>query len=214
MEDQASLVYASPVNRPPHGFFRNLTSRASKRIVDLLSGGKGAREYHSFRLMLGETGRSIAAYAGHGVYLDVALGWVAGDISTAPVRLRQEFDRPSGYRLRTLLSHFWRLVLTSGTRGLRLVSVVGVLLAAAGVVSAIVLAAIRASGGAWPQGWASLMVVVLVIGGAVLFSLGIIAEYVGVAVNQAMGKPPYLIVSDRSQGPLGRDAAARDESSA
>jgi undecaprenyl-phosphate 4-deoxy-4-formamido-L-arabinose transferase len=209
MEDQASLVYANPINQPPHGFFRNITSRASKRVVDLLSGGMGARVYHSFRLMLGETGRSIAAYAGQGVYLDVALGWVAGDVSTAPVKLREEFDRPSSYNLRTLLSHFWRLVLTSGTRGLRVVSVVGVLLAAAGVTAAIVLAIVRINGGSWPQGWASLMVVVLVIGGATLFFLGIIAEYVGVAVNQAMGKPPYLIVSDRSAGPLGRDAAAR-----
>ena len=42
-----------------------------------------------------------------------------------------EGDRPSGYRLRTLLSHFWRMVLTSGTRLLRLVSVLGVVVRAA-----------------------------------------------------------------------------------
>ncbi|WP_243063527.1 glycosyltransferase [Humibacter sp. RRB41] len=206
MEEQASLVYAHPVNEAPHSFFRNVTSRTSKRIVDVLSGGKGARVYHSFRLMLGETGRSVAAYAGQGVYLDVALGWVADDISTAPIRLREEFDRPSGYNLRRLLSHFWRLVLTSGTRGLRVVSVVGAILAALGLVTAIVLAVNRVAGGSWPQGWASLMVAVLVIGGIVLFFLGIIAEYVGVVVNQAMGRPPYLIISDPDRGPLGRDS--------
>ena len=47
------------------------------------------------------------------------------------------------------------------------------------------------------------MVVMLLIGGAVLFSLGVIAEYIGVAVNMAMGKPLYLIVSDAADGPLG-----------
>ena len=40
--------------------------------------------------------------------------------------------------------------------------------------------------------------------GAILFSLGVIAEYVGVAVNMAMGKPLYLIVGDPKDGPLGR----------
>jgi undecaprenyl-phosphate 4-deoxy-4-formamido-L-arabinose transferase len=50
------------------------------------------------------------------------------------------------------------------------------------------------------------MVVVLVSTGAVLFSLGVIAEYLGVAVNMAMGKPLYLIVGDPAEGPLGRAA--------
>jgi len=48
------------------------------------------------------------------------------------------------------------------------------------------------------------MVLVLVSTGAILFSLGVIAEYVGVAVNMAMGKPLYLIVGDANDGPLGR----------
>jgi undecaprenyl-phosphate 4-deoxy-4-formamido-L-arabinose transferase len=208
VEKRASLVYADPINEAPHSVFRNFASRASKRVVEALSGGKGARVYHSFRLMLGETGRSVAAYAGHGVYLDVALGWVASDIATAPVQLRGEAGRPSGYDLRRLLSHFWRMVLTSGTRGLRAVSVVGALLALAGIVVAVVLVVNRLAGGSWPRGWASLMVTVLVIGGIILLFLGIIAEYIGVAVGQAMGRPPYLIISDPAHGPLGRESQA------
>ena len=54
------------------------------------------------------------------------------------------------------------------------------------------------------QGWTSLMVVILICTGAILFSLGVIAEYVGVAVNMAMGKPLYLITQDPADGPLGR----------
>lgn len=210
LDQRASLVYAQPTNEAPHSAFRNATSRGSKRVVDLLSGSKEARRYHSFRLMLGETGRSVAAYAGQGVYLDVALGWVAGRIATAPIELREEGDRPSGYNLRRLLSHFWRLVLTSGTRGLRIVSVAGAIIAAAGVITAIVLVIRHIFGGSWPQGWASLIVTELVIGGIILLFLGVIAEYIGVAVNQAMGRPPYLIISDPARGPLGREDATHE----
>ena len=34
----------------------------------------------------------------------------------------------------------------------------------------------------------------LMSSGAILFSLGVLAEYLGVAVSMAMGRPPYLIV--------------------
>lgn len=209
----ATVVYAQPTNAAPHSAFRNFTSSASKRVVDTMTGSKAARSYHSFRLILGEVGRSLAAYAGSGVYLDAALGWVAGDVVMSPVELRAEGDRPSGYHFRSLLSHFWRLVLTSGTRGLRAVSVTGLVIAVFGVLLAVAVVINRLSGGSWPPGWASLMVAILVLGGIILVFLGIVAEYLGVAVNQAMGKPAYLIVSDPADGPLGRKRAGDSKAS-
>ena len=44
--------------------------------------------------------------------------------------------------------------------------------------------------------------------GSDLFSLGVVAEYLGIAAKSAMGKPLYLVVSDPADGPLGRDLAA------
>jgi polyisoprenyl-phosphate glycosyltransferase len=205
MEKQADVVYARPTNAAPHGFLRNAASRGAKRVVQSLSGGTDASLFHSYRLMIGEIGRSVAAYAGSGVYLDIALGWVAGSVATAPVRLRDEGeDRRSGYSLRRLLSHFWRMVLTGGTRGLRIVSLLGVLFALVGTIIAVFLVIRQLVEPVPVQGWTSLTVIVLICTGAVLFSLGVIAEYIGVAVNMAMGKPLYLITQDPVEGPRGR----------
>jgi len=204
LEEQASVVYASPTNAPPHSAVRNVTSRGAKRVVRALSGGADASVFHSYRLILGEVGRSVAAYAGSGVYLDIALGWVAGRVATAPVDLRDEGARESGYSVRSLLSHFWRMVLTGGTRGLRLVSVLGVAFALVGFAIAVFLVVRQITHPAPVQGWTSMIVVTLICTGAILFSLGVIAEYVGVAVNMAMGKPLYLITQDPADGPLGR----------
>jgi glycosyltransferase involved in cell wall biosynthesis len=210
MQQQVGVVYARPVNGRQHGPFRNITSSASKRLVNLVVSEGNAQTYHSYRLMLGEVGRGVAAYAGVGVYLDVALGWVAGTAATCPVTLREEGVRPSGYRLRGLLSHFWRLVLTSGTRLLRMVAVVGALLALLGLVFAALLVAEKLLGGDIQQGWTSVMVVLLVGTGSVMLTLGIMAEYLGVAVDMAMGKPLYLISADPLAGPLGRPPAHRE----
>jgi len=200
----SQLVYADPVNTPPHNMLRNGTSRLAKWVFSTFLTGNSDGVFQSYRLVLGEIGRSVAAYAGSGVYLDVAMGWVAGPTASCPVRLRDEGARRSGYSTRALLSHFWHLVLSSGTRALRMVSALGALFALGGISYAIYLLVVRVTTDSIPQGWTSTMVVVLVSTGAILFSLGVIAEYVGVAVSMAMGKPLYLIVGDPKDGPLGR----------
>jgi undecaprenyl-phosphate 4-deoxy-4-formamido-L-arabinose transferase len=203
MAEQAPLVYAESTNPPPHGWLRNTASRAAKWLfVRVLSSGDVA-SFESYRLVLGELGRSVAAYAGSGVYLDVAIGWVVDRPARCPVRLRQE-GRRSGYSFRRLLSHFWRLVVSSGTRTLRLVSAAGVAFALLGFVMATYFLVMRLTTERVVAGWTSAMVATLVGTGMVLFALGVIAEYVGVAVSMAMGKPPYLIATDLARGPLGR----------
>jgi glycosyltransferase involved in cell wall biosynthesis len=203
MRESAPVVYGQPRNPPPHGWLRNSASRSAKWVAGHLGGASEVTKYNSYRLILGEVGRSVAAYAGAGVYLDVALGWVAAPVATCPVTLRDEGDRQSGYRIRSLLSHFWRLVLTSGTRGLRVVSILGVLFAVFGIGVAAVLVIGRLLGNDIEQGWTSIFTLILISTGAILFALGTLAEYLGVAVNMAMGRPAYLIVSDPADGPLG-----------
>lgn len=207
MREQAQVVYAKPTNAPPHGMLRNAASVGAKMVVRRWMKDTDATSFQSYRLILGEVARSVAAYSGTGIYLDVALSWVAGHTAQCPVLLRAEDQRASGYSARRLLGHFWRLVLSSGTRGLRLVSILGVSFALLGVVLVIYVAVATLSGGRTEPGWASLIIVLCLGVGATLFSLGVVAEYVGVAVNMAMGKPLYLITSDPANGPLARPAA-------
>lgn len=207
MTEQADVVYARPTNAPPHGAARNVASRTAKAIVRRMAKGARADDFNSYRLVVGEVARSVAAYAGPGIYLDVAISWVARRVTTCPVAMRDEGDRPSGYDVRRLVSHFWRLVLSSGTTPLRWVSFGG----AAAIVLAPVIGVVLLVGrtARWwdAPGWTSTMVLLMAATGAILFALGVIAEYVGMAVNMAMGKPLYLPVRDPREGPLGRDRA-------
>ena len=204
MATRAPLVYARPTNAPPHGTFRNATSGIAHGLARRLS-GSDLSHFHSYRLVLGEVARGLAAYCGESVFLDVALTWVVGRSEVCPVRLREERSTKSAYSPRRLASHFWRLVLTSGTRPLRLVALFGALLglAALGLLGWVLWSRLAGTPGGVP-GWASVMAVVLVTSGGSLFSLGIIAEYLGIAVKTAMGKPLYLVVTDLQRGPLGR----------
>jgi undecaprenyl-phosphate 4-deoxy-4-formamido-L-arabinose transferase len=170
-------------------------------------GAGSLQHFHSFRLVLGEVGRGLAAYCGESVYLDVAFTWVVNRTALCPVQMRDERGRPSGYSPRRLASHFWRLVLTSGTRPLRVVALFGALLSLGAVAMLGWVLWAYATDTVPVQGWTSTMVVLLLTSGAILFSLGVVAEYLGIAARSAMGKPLYLVISDPADGPLGRPLA-------
>ncbi len=208
MAEQADIITRA-TNEPPHGALRNVASRGAKWFVDRLAKGADASAFSSFRLVLGEVARSVAAYAGPGIYprrrhLRCLGREPPGHL---PGRDAQRGRPPSGYTFRRLVSHFWRLVLSSGTRPLRWVSAVG---AAAVLLAPVVAARARRRAGQRAVARARLDVdddpahdrqrrhpV----------QPRRHREYVGLAVNMAMGKPLYLPVRDRREGPLGRDRA-------
>jgi polyisoprenyl-phosphate glycosyltransferase len=195
MENNWQLVYAKPANKPPHGFVRNLLSVSAKRIARLLLGNAKIGWFNSFRLIDGEIARSLAAYCGSGVFLDVALFWITSGTGRCPVKLRKEMDRPSGYSFIRLLRHFWQLMLTSGTRPLRLITLMGF----CSMVLAVLITAYALYVKFWllvpVQGWASIVIVVSFFSGAILMSLGVIAEYMAVTMSIVMGKPLYVVAT-------------------
>lgn len=187
------LVYAQPSNAPPHGWLRNTLSLTAKAISSGILGNRSIGRFNSFRLVDGEIARTLAAYCGNGVYLDVGLFWIAGRIGHCPVALRPETGRPSSYSYFKLIGHFWRLILTTGTRPLRLITLMGL----ASMVLAFFVAAYalhaKVYGQVPVQGWASLLIVVAFFSGSILASLGVIAEYLAVTMGIVMGKPLYVV---------------------
>lgn len=195
-ENDAQLVFGTPTNPPPHGFFRNAGSKFAKRLFAGALTEGGFAEFNSYRLILGEIGRSVAAYTGAGVYLDVALSWVVSDVATCPVVARNEGRTAGNYSYRRLFSHFSRLIVSSGTRPLYFVSWLGVLFVLLGAAVSVWVIYQRIVGELVIAGWASTFIALMLIGGAVLLSLGIIAQYVGAATNMSLGKPLYVVVRD------------------
>ncbi len=187
------VVYAQPTNPPPHGWLRNTLSKAAKTITKKLLGGGYVGKFNSFRLVDGEVARTLAAYCGNGVYLDVGLFWIAGRIGHCPVQLNNEMDRPSGYSYIKLIAHFWRLILSTGTRPLRVITAIGLCsIALTFLISGYALFGKFFSDNP-VQGWASLLIVTSFFSGVILTSLGVIAEYLAVTTGIVMGKPLYVI---------------------
>jgi polyisoprenyl-phosphate glycosyltransferase len=206
LERKAQLVYGRHDERAPHAWWRNATSALARRLGRWMA-GSDLQSFTSFRLILGTHARAVAAYCGPRIYLDSALRWAIGSVETCVVTTRPEWRSGSGYDLGRLLSHFWTLVLSSGTRPLRIVSLIGTACAASGFVGAIVIVIRQLRTDYDTPGWASMIVVLLVTNGLLLFALGVVAEYVGALLRTVQGRPLYVVVDDPNDGPLGNGSA-------
>jgi len=160
VEDDAPLVYAKPTTGLPHARWRNAASRLAKLLSVALVGSQWMADVNSFRLVRGEVARSLAAYCGNGVFLDVALSWVVGKSASCPVALRREHGRPSGYTLGKLAAHFGRLMLTAGTRPLRVISVLGSLSIVLGVIISLYVIWAKITHQIPVQGYTSLLIAI------------------------------------------------------
>ena len=202
VSSHSQVVYGAPAQATAHGRLRNVTSRGAKRAASLLSGSHMPLLFSSYRIISGEIGRSLAAYAGPSVYLDVALSWIVNRATVVDVNYRPERRPGSGYSYRSLLGHFWKLALTTGTRPLRYVSVGGGVISLFGIALAIRIVIDKIYFGISATGWASMVVAVMTLGGFTLLALGIIAEYVGLIVRSTFGQPTYLVVRDPKKSPV------------
>ena len=76
---------------------------------------------------------------------------------------------------------------------LRLINVVGFLMAGAAILFGLVIIVRRLFFGLGGEGWASLAVLILLIGGLQMFFLGILAEYIWRIAEQTRQRPRYII---------------------
>jgi undecaprenyl-phosphate 4-deoxy-4-formamido-L-arabinose transferase len=202
---KAQLVYGQHEGKAPHPWWRNATSAVARRLGRLMA-GSDMQSFSSFRLILGTHARAVAAYCGPRIYLDSALRWAIGSEETCIVTTRPLWRSESGYSFGRLLSHFWTLVLSSGTRPLRIVSALGMVCAAAGFAGAIWIVFRQLTTDYIAPGWASMIVALLVMTGLILFALGVVAEYIGALLRTVQGRPLYVILDDPNDGPLGEAA--------
>lgn len=105
----------------------------------------------------------------------------------------------SGWSLRKKLKLVVDSVTSFSYFPIRLMSYLGTVVALLGFLYAAIIV-LNAALGSPPQGWSSLMVVVLVLGGAQMVMLGILGEYVWRGLDEARQRPRYLVERSTDEG--------------
>lgn len=174
------------------GVVRATFAALTKRAVAWVMGAGSVRDIGAFRAIRTNVRRAFAGFDGDEVLLDVLLSW--GTSRFASVRVA-ESERAAGSSNYTLwkLVRVSLLVLTSYTTApLRLANIVGLGFISFGVAAFIHVLYNYFVLGSIP-GFSFLAAIILLFGGAQLFALGIIGEYLARIFNRTTGRPPYTV---------------------
>lgn len=199
---QLDIVYAKPACAVHEAAARDLTSRGFKRLMQWLTDNPNLADFNSFRLVRGSIARAAASVCSHDTYLDIALCWFTQMIRALPVEMKDErFIRTgrSGYSLKSLFAHAWRMIFSSQIKLLRLGAVVGFAAMGVSILAILYFLGLKFL---FPddiqvQGWTSLFLAVTFFGGLSTFMLGISLQYLSSLVLKVHGKPTYFTI-DRS----------------
>jgi glycosyltransferase involved in cell wall biosynthesis len=91
------------------------------------------------------------------------------------------------------LKLFFDSIISFSYAPLRIISMTGVALAMLGLIYSLVVLVNYLVGGRAPEGWSSLMMVVLLIGGVQMIMMGTLGEYLWRAYDEMRGRPRYVI---------------------
>lgn len=200
------MVYATRRQRLGEGRIKRLTAALFYRVMARLSATRVPRDTGDFRLLSARALRAMAGLRERQRFMKGLFAWIG--YPQAQV-LYDRAPRAAG-RTKWNYGKLWRFavegITSFSTLPLRLATWVGLLtsLLAFGYGGWIVLKVLI--WGIRVPGYASLMVVILVLGGLQLLALGIIGEYVGRTYLEAKQRPLYL-VQDHTQPVADRPAS-------
>jgi polyisoprenyl-phosphate glycosyltransferase len=187
------VVYGLPEKRP-HKIYRNITSTFSKWISRKILSTALNGNFSSFRAIRGWVAVEIMRYNSPYIYLDGVISWTTANVGGVVVK-NPKSDFKSQYTFIRLITHGVNLVVNFSIRPLQVASVIGFISSLVGLMLAIYILASKLMFNVPVQGWTSLMVALLVIGGAQIAFLGLIGEYIGRILMNSNRAPNYVIRS-------------------
>jgi glycosyltransferase involved in cell wall biosynthesis len=192
-----------------HAAWRNLGSRFTNRVADLLLDKPKGLYLSSFRCLSAFVVEHITRYAGPFPYVDGLVLQVTQSIDRLEVKHLPRAEGRSNYNIRRLIRLWLNMFVNFSVMPLRLSTMTGLALSAFGAV-ATVSVFIEAMFYDTPPGWGSLMAAVLLLSGVQLLILGIVGEYLGRLYLTANGKP-QSIVAEIERSPAAQESVARAE---
>lgn len=177
-------------------FFANLFYNLLNRFSDVKLPPTGADFTLMDRTVIDALLRSVGANPS--LALEIArLGFQQIEI---PYTKEERLYGVSKWNLRKKLNAFADAFVTTSYMPLRMMSYAGIVFSVIGFIYAIVILFLRLTNIVGIDGWATLMIVVLVFGGIQMVMLGVIGEYIWRTLEHSRKRPLYFIedTSDES----------------
>jgi glycosyltransferase involved in cell wall biosynthesis len=186
------IVYGVP-NSGTHGPIRDLASKSLKIVLSGRFGGENGREISAFRAFRSFLSESLDKVGPQCTQIDIAFSWATTRIAAVRVGMQGRLLGRSNYSPSMLVRHAIGVFVGYSTLPLRLVTYVGLLTGAFGLVLFLIFLWTYWSGDGSIKGFTSIASMVSLFAAAQMIALGIIGEYLGRIHVERMGRPMYIV---------------------
>jgi undecaprenyl-phosphate 4-deoxy-4-formamido-L-arabinose transferase len=175
-----------------HAAWRNLGSRFANWAANLVLEKPKDLYLSSFRCVSAFVVDNVLRYQGPYPYIDGLILQVTRRVGSLEVQHLPRAEGRSNYTLRRLVRLWLNMFVNFSIIPLRFSAFLGFVTSILGLAwsAFTIFEAVR---GRPPEGWASLMVAVLLLSGVQLILLGVVGEYVGRVFLSANRKPQYVV---------------------
>lgn len=182
-----------------HSRFRNWGSRLNRimmaYMVDVPKDFRGSSFFAARRFIIDE----IRKYQNPYVYLSGLVFRSTNNITSVFVGHRARKEGHSGYSLKKLIALWVNGATSFSVKPLRISTFLGFFFAVIGMISACAIIINKLINPNMAAGWSSLISVLLLLGGILLVSLGLIGEYIG-RIYLCLNKTPQYVIRDYETG--------------
>lgn len=198
------IVYGVRKNRKDP-LFRKAASQAMRWVMRRME-IELPEDISTFRLMRASTAKLLAELPERSKFLSALACWVGARYTIVDVGHSARASGRTKYNLTKLINHTFDLVVGFSSKPLRYVGVLGVVCAGLGFAVALRAVIYKLVWGHTVTGWASLIAVVAVLGGAQLLALSLIGEYIARIYVQTQARPTFLVAEE-----LGPESAPQEK---
>lgn len=179
--------------RKRQAWWKNFGSWLNGKVAEFLLGKPRHIYLSPFKALQRALADEITRYEGPYPYIDGLILRATSKLGQVVLEHHPRYAGCSNYSLRRSVRVWLRVVTTFSVVPLRVAGIVGALLSFVGTALAVLFVARQLLGTPGPEGWASTIVAVLVMGGVQLLSLGVLGEYVGRLYILNNRSPQYVI---------------------
>lgn len=187
------VVYAVRSKRKGETFFKKLTSKIFYRFLRYMCSIDIPVDTGDFRLISKKVADVMRTLTEKNRYVRGLVSWV-GFKQTAVEYVREErFAGETKYPFKKMLKLSIDGITSFSSKPLTMSKNLGYLTAFAGFVYMVIVLIQKFALNRTVQGWASLVVLMLIIGGVQLIMLGVIGEYIARIFDESKNRPLYII---------------------
>lgn len=187
------VVYGRRIARKGETWFKKLTAKLFYRLLRSITSVNIPVDTGDFRLMDRKVSDTLCNMREQRRFIRGMVSW-AGFRQTSIDYVREErFAGETKYPMRKMIRLSIDAITSFSTKPLKIASILGFLLSAAGFVYLLIVLYLRLFTDTTQPGWTSLIVISLLFHGITLSLLGVLGEYIGRIYEEAKGRPLYLV---------------------